>query len=365
MKGVPFVDLRRLHEPIRPAIEEALRGSLQRGDFIEGAALGEFEASFSAFCGVSHGVGVASGMDALVLALEGLGVGPGDEVITAANTFIATVFAIQRTGARPVLVDCDDTTSNLDPTALEDAITPRTKAILPVHLYGRLANMQAIGAIAQARSLPVLEDAAQAHGATRDGKIAGGFGRAAAFSFYPSKNLGALGDGGAVVTDDPELAARLRAVRSYGQRVKNRHDTFGVNSRLDTLQAGVLKIKLERLPEWNRSRAAAAAGYRERLADLPLRLPEDEPGAHVYHLFVIRTPRRDELREGLAEAGIQSGIHYPAPVHLQPAGRELASGPGSFPVAEKQAEEVLSLPMFPGMREDELDRVADRLTELL
>jgi len=365
MEPVPFMDLRRLHDPLRDDLDRAIRDVVERGDFIEGQALEAFESDFAGYCGTRFCVGVASGLDALSLTLQAIGVGRGDEVITAANTFVATVFAIQRIGATPVLVDCRDDTYCIDPDRLEGALSSRTRAILPVHLYGRLADMEPILRLASDRGVVVVEDAAQAHGAIRDGRKAGAFGRAGCFSFYPAKNLGAFGDGGAVTSDDEELADRLRAIRSYGQRKKNLHEFPGVNSRLDTLQAAILRVKLVHLDRWNRSRQDAARSYRERLAGLPLELPEDEPGAHVYHLFVVRVRNRDSVRKRLAEQGIQSGIHYPTPVHLQPACASIGYGPGAFPVCERMAGELLSLPFFPGIRDDEIDRVGDALTRIL
>jgi dTDP-4-amino-4,6-dideoxygalactose transaminase len=363
VSDVPFVDLAADNRELRVEIDEALARVVEDGSFILGRELEDFEREFAAYCGSRHAIGVGSGLDALTLALEARGIGPGDEVITVANTFIATALAVSRVGATLVFIDCDESDFNLNPDALEKAITPRTRAVVPVHLYGQLAAIDAILDIAHRRGLFVLEDACQAHGAAKQGRRAGSFGDAGAYSFYPAKNLGAFGDGGLIVTDDDSLAARIRMLRNYGQRAKYQHEVVGTNSRLDTLQAAVLRVKLRVLDRRNEARRAVADGYRRRLSGLPLVLPQppEEPSRHVYHLYVVRIPQRDLVQRRLAAAGIQTGIHYPRPVHLQDAYRSLGIGPGSHPVAERLAGEVLSLPMFPSLTDEQIDRVGSAL----
>jgi len=367
VSDVPFVDLAAEHRELRTEIDEAMRRVIQDGSFILGRELEDFEKEFAAYCGSRHAIGVGSGLDALALALQARGIGPGDEVITVANTFIATALAVNRVGATPVLVDCNESDFNLNPDAVEKAITPRTRAVIPVHLYGQLAPIDAILDVARRHDLFLLEDAAQAHGAGKPGRRAGSFGDAGTYSFYPAKNLGAFGDGGLVVTDDEGLAAQIRMLRNYGQRKKYEHAVVGTNSRLDTLQAAVLRVKLPALDRRNEARRAAADGYRRRLSGLPLVLPRapEEPGRHVYHLYVVRVAGRDEVQRRLAAAGIQTGIHYPRPIHLQEAYRHLGVGPGTFPVAERLSREVLSLPMFPSLTEEQIDRVGSALEEAL
>jgi dTDP-4-amino-4,6-dideoxygalactose transaminase len=352
--NVPFVDLHAQYQEIGAETRNAVLAIMERGDFILGRDVGLFEEEFATYCGVKHAVGLDSGTSALELALRACDVGTGDEVITAANTFIATTFAISYTGARPVLIDIDPRTYNMDPACLEAAITPRTKAIIPVHLYGQPADMDPIMAIARRHGLVVIEDACQAHGARYKGRRTGALGHAAAFSFYPSKNLGAYGDGGALVTDDERLARRVRMLREYGQQAKYQHVMLGFNRRLDTLQAAVLRVKLRQLDAWNAARRGHAQRYREHLAGTPLALPEEASQVeHVYHLFVVRlldagvgVQRRDELRSHLQHQGIATGIHYPIPIHLQEAYNDLGYGPGSFPITELYAMQALSLPMY-------------------
>jgi dTDP-4-amino-4,6-dideoxygalactose transaminase len=359
---VPFVDLAAQQRELEPRLQDALHRALRRTDWILGAEVEEFERELAAYCGVTHAVGTDCGLSALELTLRACGVGPGDEVITAANTFIATVLAISHVSARPVLVDVDPDTCTLDPDRVQDAITARTKAIVPVHLYGQPAEMDAIRAIADECGVFIIEDACQAHGARYRGRRAGSLGHAAAFSFYPGKNLGAFGDGGAVVTDHPELADAIRVLRNYGQRDKNVHVVKGFNHRLDTLQAAVLRIKLERLDEWTERRRAHAASYTDLLRDVDVITPSVAGHVEaVWHLYVIRTPRRADVRAALAREGIQTGIHYPLPVHLQPAYAELGQGRGSFPVAEQLADEVLSLPMYPELTPALIGEVVDSL----
>ena len=362
---IPLVDLVADDRELRADLDAAMRRVVDEGSFVLGAELESFEREFAAYCGARHAIGVGSGLDALALALQARGIGPGDEVITAANTFIATALAVSRAGATPVFVDCSESDLCLDPARLESAITPRTRAVIPVHLYGRLAAVDEIRDVARRHDLFLLEDAAQAHGAAKDGRRAGSFGDAAGFSFYPSKNLGAYGDGGAVVTDDDELADRVRMLRHLGQRTKSRHEVLGTNSRLDTLQAAVLRVKLRALDRRNEARRRSADRYRTRLADLPLVVPQAplEPSRHVYHLFVVRVAARDLVQQRLAAAGIQTGVHYPRPVHLQEAYLNLGIPPGSCPVAEALSNEVLSLPMFPSLTEDQIDRVGSALED--
>jgi len=355
---VAFVDLRAQTRALQPALTAAMEAVLRRGDFVLGEDVSGFEREFAAYCGVDQAVGVDSGLSALELALRAAGIGRGDEVITQANTFIATVSAILAVGARPVLADCDPQGA-VDPAAVAACISPLTAAIIPVHLFGRIGDMEAILSLASAHGLAVIEDACQAHGAVWRGKRAGSFGLAAAFSFYPAKNLGAFGDGGMLVTGSPELADTARLVRNYGQRVKYEHEVTPLNRRLDTLQAAVLRVKLPHLDTWNDGRRQLADRYRERLADLPIDLPPAEEGRrHVYHLFVIGLDGRDQLRIALAAAGIETGIHYPIPLHRQPVLATLGYGVGSFPQTERLAARSLSLPMYPELPPDQLEYVA-------
>lgn len=362
---VPFVDLARQTRALATELRPAMDAVMERGDFILGEAVERFEQDFAAWLGTRHAVGVASGLDALRLALLGLGLGPGDEVILPANTFLATALAVTAVGATPVVVDCDERTQQVDVAQLAAAVTPRTKALIPVHLFGHPADMDGVAAVASKHGLAVIEDAAQAHGAQLGDRRCGTFGDAGCFSFYPAKNLGAFGDGGMVVTGDEALALRLRELRNYGQRDKNVHATLGGNSRLDTLQAAVLGVKLRHLDAWNARRVAHAARYSELLADTGLVLPWTQAGTSpVFHLYVVRSTKRDELRTHLATAGIQTGIHYPTPVHLQPAYASLGYRRGQFPVAEKLAGEILSLPMFPELETGEIERVAEAVRRL-
>jgi dTDP-4-amino-4,6-dideoxygalactose transaminase len=369
--AVPFGDLKRQNEALRPELDAAFARVLDSGWYILGREVTAFEQEFAAFCGAAHCVGVASGAEALYLALAALGIGPGDEVITVANACMYEVAAILQAGARPVLVDVDPATQTMSPVALAAAITPRTRAIVPVHLFGRLAAMAAIAEVAARHGVPVVEDAAQAHGSfgpDHEGqpRRAGQWGAAACFSFYPSKNLGALGDAGAVVTDDPALAEQLRRLRMYGwERKYHTVDAGGRNSRLDELQAALLRVKLPHLPAGNAARRQRAAWYAELLAGLPLQLPADEPG-HIYHLYVVTLPdraRRDALRAHLAAAAIGCDIHYPTPAHLQPAFAGLGYGPGSLPATEELAGRILSLPLFPELTRAEVELVAAAVRE--
>jgi dTDP-4-amino-4,6-dideoxygalactose transaminase len=366
MSGIPFVDLAAQRQALAPRLAEACLDSLDRGDYILGRDVELFEREWAAWTGARHAVGVDSGTSALELTLRAHGIGPGDEVITVANTFVATAFAISHAGALPVLVDADPRTYLMDPSGIEAAITPRTAAIMPVHLYGQPADMDAICAIARSHGLLVIEDACQAHGARDRGRPAGTLGDAAAFSFYPGKNLGAQGDGGMLVTDDDEVAERARLLRNYGQRVKYTSQIVGYNRRLDTLQAAMLRVKLPHLDDWNDRRRTHALRYDEALAELPLVRPATRDGVeHVWHLYVVRVPSRELIRERLAREGIQTGIHYPVPVHLQPAYGALGHSRGSFPVTEAAADEILSLPMYPELPEHAPRRVAEALAAAL
>ncbi|MBM4144358.1 MAG: DegT/DnrJ/EryC1/StrS family aminotransferase [Lentisphaerae bacterium] len=365
--NVPFVDLKAQYAGIRPEIDAAVRGVLERCDFILGGAVGEFEKAFAAFVGTKHCVSVANGTDALHLALRALGVGPGDEVLLPPNTFIATAVAVSEVGGIPVFVDVRPDTFNIDPSLIEGSVTERTKAIIPVHLFGQPALMAEIAPIAAEHGLAVVEDACQAHGASIGGRRCGSMGAAGCFSFYPGKNLGAYGDGGAVTTNDGSLDERLRLLRNYGQRVKNVHDVPGVNSRLDTIQAAILNVKLGHLADWSRARARNAALYEEALAGIaevqPPPFDRSAEFGHVFHLYVVRAQRRDDLSAFLHERGVSCGLHYPTPIHLMPAYRHLGYKAGDFPVAERAAQEIISLPMFAELTEGQIRCVADAIRE--
>jgi dTDP-4-amino-4,6-dideoxygalactose transaminase len=356
---VPFVDLQAQHAPLMEAIERTVRDLMARGDFIMGAAVERFETEYAAYLGCRHAIGVGTGLSAIELALRAFEIGPGDEVVTPANTFIATVLAIMAVGATPVFVDVDADSYGIDPRAIGAAITSRTKAILPVHLYGQPVDLDAVVTIARRHNLVLIEDAAQAHGARYKGRCAGTFGDAAAFSFYPSKNLGALGDGGMVTTSDDRAADRLRLLRNYGQRVKYYHAIPGTNSRLDTLQAAVLSIKLAHLDGWNTARRAHAAVYTARLRKRVQTPVEALDVEHIYHLYVIQTSERDALEQHLKARQIHTGIHYPVPAHLQEACAPLGYKVGDFPVTEAAASRILSLPMFAELTAEQIDYVAD------
>ncbi|MDX2166961.1 MAG: DegT/DnrJ/EryC1/StrS family aminotransferase [Deltaproteobacteria bacterium] len=360
---VPLLDLAAEYRALRPEIDAAVGRVIDRTAFIGGDEVGGFEAEFAAYLGAAHAVGCANGSDALELALQGLGIGAGDVVVTVPFTFAATIEAIVRVGARPLLVDIgDDFTLDVDACAAALA-TPGVRAIIAVHLYGQPADMQRLLPLARAHDVAVIEDAAQAHGATCtvDGmrRVSGTLGAVACFSFYPTKNLGAMGDAGAVVTGDAELAARMRLLAAHGEPTKYTHVIAnGRNSRLDGLQAAVLRIKLRHLDAWNTARRAVAARYDAGLRDLPLTLPRVRPGVeHVYHQYVVRSRRRDALLAALATRGIGTGIHYPRPLHLQPGFAALGYGPGAFPVSEAAAREVFSLPMSPFLGEAQIDDV--------
>lgn len=359
---IPFVDLQAQYRSIKDEVDTAVLGVMSRGDFILGRAVTEFEEAFAEYCEAEYAVGVDSGYSALELALLAYDIGPGDEVITAANTFIATTLAISNGGAKPVLVDIDPDTYNIDPEQIEAAITPATRAIMPVHLYGQPADMDPIMEIARRHNLLVIEDAAQAAGACYKRRRIGGIGHAAGFSFYPGKNLGAYGDAGAVVTNDPAVADKVRLLRNIGQRVKYHHDVKGFNHRLDTMQAAVLQVKLPYLDGWNEQRRRAAATYERLLSGLPIVTPMvlDEV-EHIYHLYVVRLENREDLQEALQDAGIATGLHYPLPIHLQPAYQELGYKRGDFPVTEAYAETILSLPIFPELDDKKVAYIVDMI----
>lgn len=349
---VPFLDLGAAYRELKAEIDEAVSRSLNSGWYILGPEVEAFESAYAEYCGAKYAIGVANGLDALHLALRAMDIGPGDEVIVPSNTYIATWLAVSQCGATPVPVEPVDATYNINPGLIEAAITPRTKAIIPVHLYGQPADMDEILAIAGKHGLRVLEDGAQAHGARYKGKRLGGHGDAVAWSFYPGKNLGALGDGGAITTNDPALAGRLKMLRNYGSKVKYVNEEMGYNSRLDPIQATVLSVKLRYLDEWNGRRKAIAALYLERLQATGLKLPQVPDWADpVWHLFVIRHPQRDALAKHLNQAGIGTLIHYPIPPHKQQAYASAGFDPHAFPLANRMADEVLSLPIGPQLNE--------------
>ena len=360
---VPFLDLKAQYESIRDEIATTLQQVLDNTAFAGGPFVKKFEEDFASFCECEFAIGVDSGTTALWMALLGLGIGQGDEVITTPNTFIATAEAISFCGAKPVFVDVDEQTYNMNPGLLEDAITTRTKAIIPVHLYGQMADMDPIMQIARTHGLFVIEDACQAHGAEYKGRRAGSIGDAGCFSFYPGKNLGAYGEAGAIVTNNAELAEKMRMFRDHGQAKKYYHSMIGWNARMDGFQGAVLSVKLKHLPVWNEARREKAQRYNELLADVDdVNTPvETDYARHVYHIYAIRVQSRDELITGLAREDIFCGIHYPVSIHLQDAYGYLGYAKGSFPVAEKCAEQLVSLPMFPELTEEQVRRVAQEI----
>lgn len=367
MANIPLVDLGAQHRQIADEVARGFAGVLETTSFILGKEVKQFEEAFAAFVGAKHCVSVANGTDALELALRAAGIGPGDEVIVPTNTFIATALAVARAGATPVLVDCESVNYMLDIEQAAAKITSKTKAIMPVDLYGQVPEIEKVEALAQKHGLKIIEDAAQAQGAKRRGKGAGTFGVAAGTSFYPGKNLGGYGDGGAVTTNSDEVAQKVRALRNYGSEVKYHHPETGFNSRLDTLQAVVLLAKLKRLAAWNENRRQAAKRYDELLAGVKgITLPRTlEGNEHIWHLYVVRVPRRDEVLKKLNADGIGAGIHYPVPVHLQGAFKHLGHKAGDFPVAEKTANEILSLPMFGEITAEQQARVVESLKAAL
>ncbi len=362
---VPFLDLQAPHQELRAEIDAAIAEVLDRGWFIRGQMLEAFEAEFAQYCGVRHTVGLSNGLDALHLVLRAWDVGPGDEVIVPSHTFVATWLAVSFAGATPVPVEVDPATYTIDPDAIARAVTPRTRAVIPVHLYGQPADMTGVMAVAERHGLRVLEDAAQAHGARDQGRLVGALGHAAAFSFYPGKNLGAIGDAGGITTDDAALADRVRRLANYGSSRKYVHEEAGFNARLDEVQAAVLRVKLRRLDEWNARRAQLAARYAAALADGPVALPQVRDGAEpVWHLFVVRSAARDRLAAHLEAHGVQTLVHYPTPPHRQAAYAALAPATADadrWPLATRLANEVLSLPMGPHLSERDVDHVAAAL----
>jgi dTDP-4-amino-4,6-dideoxygalactose transaminase len=356
---IPLLDLKAQYHSIKPQIDAAIAGVLESSQFVLGAEVAAFEEEFAAYCGTSECIAVNSGTSALHLALLAAGVGPGDEVITVPFTFIASVAAIGYVGARPVLLDIDPSSFTIDPGAIENAITARTKAILPVHLYGQPADMDPLMEVARRHGLVVIEDAAQAHGAKYRGVPVGGIGDLACFSFYPGKNLGAYGEGGAVTTGNVEFASTIRMLRDWGQDRKYHHVLRGFNYRMEGLQGAILRVKLRHLEQWTEARRAGAARYNELLADSGVETPKEMPWArHVYHIYTLRSHNRDGLQVALQAEGIQTGVHYPVPVHLQPVYADLGYGRGAFPHAEVAASQVLSLPLYPELSPETLAEVA-------
>jgi dTDP-4-amino-4,6-dideoxygalactose transaminase len=363
-EAIPLVDLAAQHAEVADEVDAAFREVFRSTAFINGPAVEAFEAAYAEFVGVRHCVGVSNGTDALELALRSCGVESGDEVLVPANSFVATAESVARIGAIPVFADVDSTSLLIDPQEVEERLSPRTRAVVPVHLYGQMAPMQALADVLRRRDdVVVVEDAAQAHGARQAGRPAGGIGRAAGTSFYPGKNLGAYGDAGAVITNDDASARLVRAMRDHGSETKYRYEVRGWNCRLDTLQAAVLLAKLRRLRDWNEARAAAARRYDTLLGGVDgVTRPETAPGnEHVWHLYVVQVSERDRVLSALMREGIGVGVHYPEPIHLQPAFADLGRGPGSFPVAERAAQHVLSLPMHPHLNEQHQQRVVDVL----
>ncbi|GAX37444.1 DegT/DnrJ/EryC1/StrS family aminotransferase [Nodularia sp. NIES-3585] len=368
---IPFVDLNLQHQPIQDQLQQAIQAVLAQGDFILGKALSDFEAAFAAASGTKYGIGVASGTDAIALGLQACNIGAGDQVILPANTFVATLIGVLRAGAKPVLVDCDPQTALIDLEAAAKAITPQTKAIIPVHLYGQMVSPQQLFDLADTYKLLIFEDAAQAHLAARAGYGAGSVGIAAAFSFYPSKNLGAFGDGGMLLTGDSDVAQKMKRLRNYGASQKYFHVESGTNSRLDTLQAAVLLEKLPHLAQWNRDRLTIAQQYDHQLATLAsagiIPMENHSSTGHVYHLYVVKVDdtcllERQQIQDKLTAVGIQTGIHYPIPCHLQPAFSHLGYKQGDFPQAEKLANQILSLPMYPGLNSHQIQEVVAAIT---
>ncbi len=363
---IPFVDLKSQYDSIRSEIDEAIQLTIESSAFISGPAVSDFENRFAALHGVGHAIGMGSGTDALHMAVRACGIGPGDEIITVPNTWISTAFAGSYVGAKPVLVDIDPDTYQMDANKLEAAITPRTKAIIPVHMFGHPAPMGQIMEIARASGIRVIEDVAQSPLAEIDGQIAGTIGDMGCYSFYPSKNLGCYGDGGAVITDDAALANQLRILSDYGQSERFNHQSVGYNSRLDTLQAAVLLVKLKHLKNWTDKRRHLATLYCQHLRELPVKLPTEAQNARaVYHLFVVQVERRNDCLARLRDAGIMAQVHYPQSVHLQPCYQELGYRKGDFPLSEGLSENGLSLPFFPDMTEEQVAEVAVTLKQIL
>jgi dTDP-4-amino-4,6-dideoxygalactose transaminase len=359
MSVIPFVDLKSQYFSIKSEIDAAVIGVLESTQFVLGSAVAAFEKTFASYCKIEHAVGVNSGTSALHLALLAAGIGRGDEVITTPFTFVATVSAIDYAGAKPVFVDIDPETQSIDPSKIEAAITPRTKAIMPVHLHGRPVDMDPILEIAKRKKVLVIEDAAQAHGAEYKGRRCGSMGDLGCFSFYPGKNLGAYGEGGAVTTNNPEYAKMVKILRDWGTDKKYYHDYKGFNYRMEGVQGAILGVKMKYIEEWTEARRRHAARYDELFAGQAFRAPPPPANIrHVYHVYAIRTPKREAMMKHLTDKGVSSGIHYPVPVHLQKAFAELGHKPGDFPHAERATQETLSLPMFPEMKAEQVDAVA-------
>jgi len=362
--AVPYLDLPAQMRGLRKEIDSAIARTLDQCSFCLGPDVAQFEKDFARFCGAEHCIAYNSGTSALHIAMILLNIGQGDEVITTPSTFVATAWAISYVGARPVYVDIDDATFNIDPARVEQAITPRTKAIVPVHLYGHPVDLDPLLAICKKHGLPLVEDAAQAHGAKYKGRVVGTFGKLAEFSFYPGKNLGAYGEGGALVTNDAAMAARAKSLREHGSTRRYYHDEIGFNYRMEGIQGAVLGVKLKHLEEWTRERRRVAHRYNELLSGTPLQLPREADYAEsAWHLYVVRHPRRDELKQHLETNHIGCALHYPLPLHLQKAYAFLGHRPGDFPVAEKAARECLSLPIFPELTEAQIERVAGVVRE--
>ncbi|MDE6846798.1 MAG: DegT/DnrJ/EryC1/StrS family aminotransferase [Lachnospiraceae bacterium] len=362
--NIPYLDLNRIHEPIREELDQVYRDVMERQWFIHGTWCTRFEQEFAAYCGAGHCIGVGNGLDAIRLILQAMDIGTGDEVIVPANTFIATVLAVTYVGATPVFVDADENTYNIDLSKVEEKITSRTKAVIAVHLYGHVVDMAPLEELRRKYGFRLIEDAAQGHGGMLGDRRTGSLSDAAAFSFYPGKNLGALGDGGAVVTDDKELADRVRALSNYGSKEKYVHMYKGCNSRLDELQAGFLSIKLPLLDKWNEMRRQIASEYCRRIVSDSIQLPKWEGGNdHVFHIFPILCEKRDELAAYLKECGIGTNVHYPTPIYMQGAYQESAGLLGQYPVTEKICRQEVSIPLYPGLQEDEKDYIIKCLNE--
>lgn len=362
---IPFINLKKQYLSIKKEVDKAINGVIQNTAFILGDAVEKFENDFASFCNVKYCKGVSSGTSALQLALMSLNIRRGDEVILPPNTFIATAEAISAVGAKPVFVDVDPETYNINPDLIKEKITNKTKAIIPVHLYGQSADMDPILEIAQEKNLYVIEDACQAHGAEYKGRKCGSIGNIGCFSFYPGKNIGAFGEGGAVTTNNEEIAKKIEMLRDHGQSKKYYHEIIGINSRLESIQAAILDVKLKYLNEWNDKRRKNAKHYNERLSKLDkIKTPvEKEYGKHIYHLYIIQNNKRDKLKEFLKSKGIATGLHYPIPIHLQQAYSHLGLAKGSFPVTESYVQKILSLPMFPELEKEEIDFIVDSITD--
>ncbi|WP_127579937.1 DegT/DnrJ/EryC1/StrS family aminotransferase [Paenibacillus koleovorans] len=360
--NIPLLDLKAQHATIRPEILEAVTRVLDGGHYIMGPEVKQFEEAMARYCGVKYAIGVANGTDALLLVLDALGIGPGDEVITSPFTFFASAEVISQVGARPVFVDIDPNTYNIDVDQLKKAITPRTKAIIPVHIFGQPADLDKIMELAKSQEIAVIEDACQAIGATLNENKVGSIGKAGCFSFFPTKNLGGYGDGGIVVTNDDVLADRIRTLRVHGSKKKYYHDMIGYNSRLDTLQAALLLVKLEKIDDWNQARREKAQYYSESFSSLPIKTPTVKSGREaVFHLYVIESEARDDLQLELTEKGIASGVYYPVPLHLQHVYNDLGYKAGDFPVSEAVSKRVLALPLYPEMTMDQQDYIIDTI----